>query len=456
MAPNFLSRAAAALGLTKAPTGVGFALPITGGFIPSHWPWNFWQQGRDPLGAGPSPIIAACVRTYSETVASLPARHVSEVPGEGVKVISTSPLSRVLRSPNPYQTGPDFFAMLVADLFSTGNAFAVAVRDDRHQITELHPLPARAVNILVGHAPDGDPQVFYQLPALPMLPASLAGQVVPARDVLTLRINATPRDPLRGMTPIETLASQIASTGAIASHQAAFFSNMSRPSGLLTTDERLTKEQMMQLRGAWEAQSQQLNAGGVPVLASGLKWQSMAIASQDAQLVEAYGLGVEEIARAFRIPQVLIGRLDGASQFGTIPALISLWLSQGLGHAMQLIEAAFTSFFALSPGTRLDLDEGALLRADPAARADILVKLVGAGVMSPNEARRSEGLPDTAAGDEPRTLQQQVPLSVATGTTTEAPVADVPPAPAPQERALLPRPAETIERRLRLIAGAVQ
>ncbi|MGA0615624.1 phage portal protein [Paracoccus sp. KR1-242] len=455
MAPNFLTRAFAALGLTKAPSAVGFALPISGGFIPSSWPWNFWQQGRDPLGAGPSPIVQACISTYAQTVASLPARHVSEVPGEGVKVITTSPLSRVLRAPNPYQSPVDFFDMLTRDLFTTGNAFAVALRDDRYQITALHPVPARGTTIHVGHHDDGEPQVFYAIPNLPLLPASLAGQIVTSRDVMHLKLNSDPRAPLRGRSPIEALAAQIASTNAIAAHQAAFFNNMARPSGVLTTDERLTKEQMMQLRSAWETQSQHLNAGNVPVLASGLKWQSMSITSQDAQLAEAYRLGVEEIARAFRIPQPLIGSLEGASQYGTVATLAALWAAQGLGSVLQLIEAAFGAFFGLPAGQRLDLDEGALLRADPAARADILVKLVGAGVMSPNEARRSEGLPDTAAGGEPRTLQQQVPLSVATGTTTEAPVADVPPpAPAPQERALLPRPAETIERRLRLIAGA--
>ncbi|MFG6080739.1 phage portal protein [Paracoccus litorisediminis] len=453
MAQNFLTRAAAALGLAKAPNVVGFALPITGGFIPSSWPWNFWQQGRDPVGSSASPIVQACIATYAQTVASLPARHVSEVPGEGVKVISTSPLSRVLRAPNPYQTPVDFFSMLTADLFGCGNAFAACIRDDRHQVIELHPLPARSVIVHVAHHDDGDPATFYAIPNLPLLPASLAGQVIPARDLLHLRINADPRAPLRGRSPVEALAAQIASTNAIAAHQAAFFSNMSRPSGLLTTDERITKEQMMQLRDAWQNQSQQLNSGGVPILASGLKWQTMSITSQDSQLVEAYGLGVEEIARAFRIPLPLIGNLSGASQYGTIADLASLWAAQGLGSVLQLIEASFGGFFGLPTGTRMDLDESALLRADPAGRADILVKLVGAGVMSPNEARRSEGLPDAEFGDEPRVLQQMVPLSAATGTTTEAPVADIP-APAPEERALLPAPSDTIERRLRLIAGA--
>ncbi|MFG6082049.1 phage portal protein [Paracoccus litorisediminis] len=468
MAQSLLTRAAAALGLglsltTKRPAvAAGYPLPISGGSIPASWPWNFWQQGRDPVGfTGASPIVAACVRTYSETVASLPARHVSEYPGEGTQVITTSPLSRVLRAPNPYQTGPDFFAMLVADLFACGNAFAVAVRDDRNMIVELHPVAARSVSIHVAHDPDGSAAIFYLLPDAALLPASLAGQVIPQRDMLHLKLGADPRNPLRGRSPVEALAAQIASTGAISAHQAAFFGNMARPSGVLTTDERLTKEQVVQLREAWMRQASELNSGGVPILSSGLKWQAMAISSQDAEIAAAYGMGVEEIARAFRIPLPLIGNLAGSSQYGTVAALTSLWLAQGLGHALRLVETSMGAFFGLPPGQRMDMDQSALLRTDPTTRAAIATQLVGAGILSPNEARRSEGLPDVEFGDEPRVLQQMVPLSMATVTATEAPtpapVTDVPPAPAPEpdgaaeERAL--RPALSVERRLHLIAG---
>jgi hypothetical protein len=54
----------------------------------------------------------------------------------------------------------------------------------------------------------------------------------------------------------------------------------------------------------------------------------------------------------------------------------------------------------------------ALLRMDPTARADGAQKLVGAGIVSPNEARLREDLGPVQGGNEPIVQQQNWPLSV--------------------------------------------
>ncbi|WP_134679391.1 phage portal protein [Paracoccus ravus] len=453
---NLLQRLAAAIRPPAVkgapPTAMGYPLPITGGFIPESWPWNWWQQGRDPVSAGVSPIVAACVSTYAETVASLPARHVSEVPGQGVQVVTTSPLSRILRSPNEYQSGVDFLDCLVRDLYATGNSMCAAIRDDRHQIAELHPLPARETPLHVAYDDDGGTAVFYQLPTSAHLPRTLAGAILPARDVLHLRLHTSARSPLVGQSPVAHLAASIEMTNSIMQNGATFFSNMSRPSGVITTDERLTKEQMAVLRETWQSQSAALNSGRVPILGSGLKWQSLSINSVDAQLIASYELGAKEIARAFRVPLPLIGDQSGASQYGTTEALASLWLAMGLGHTLELIETGISRFFNLPPTQRLDLDESALLRADQAARAEVLAKLVINGILSPNEARLREGLPDTPFGDEPRAQSQMVPLSAAGAVAEPDAVVSLPAAPVSEVRAL-PPPDDRIAARLRLVAG---
>ena len=58
-----------------------------------------------------------------------------------------------------------------------------------------------------------------------------------------------------------------------------------------------------------------------------------------------------------------------------------------------------------------NIDTDALLRTDFKTRIEALARGVQTGIFSPNEARRREGLPAVANGDEPRVQQQQVGLS---------------------------------------------
>ena len=74
---------------------------------------------------------------------------------------------------------------------------------------------------------------------------------------------------------------------SLAGNQAAFFANMNRPSGVLSTDEKLKRDELATLREAFDARSKDINAGGLPILSHGLKFQPMHITSQDAQLIEA-------------------------------------------------------------------------------------------------------------------------------------------------------------------------
>lgn len=434
-----LSRLASALGIGKGLTTAGYQLPITGGVIPASWPWNFWQQGRDPIDGGPNAIVHACADAYAQTIAALPARHVSEYDGKGVQKITTSALSRVLRRPNSYSTKTDFMMNMVKTLMFFGNSYALAYRNDRQEIVELHLLHPRTTTPMVDRETG---EIFYAVGDNEMLPVETAQMVVPARDMFHLRLY-TPRHPLIGISPIQHLAASIASTNAINNHQAAFFNNMARPSGVISTDERLTKEQMVQLREAWRAQAADLNSGGVPILSAGLKWQAMAITSQDAQLVEAFRMGVEDIARAFRVPLPLIGDTRNAN-YNNVEVLVANWMAQGLGFLIEHIEHGFSAFFNVPVDTHCQFDVDALMRTDLVGRIDAWTKGITGGLYSPNEARRKEGLPDADFGNEPRLQAQVVPLS----QVGAEPVESAPSAPAAtDDTPALPAPEQTEEER---------
>lgn len=405
------------------PFGGGYQLPISGGWIPSNWSWNWWQQGKNIVRHGESSTVHASIDAYAQTIASLPGYHNKETGKGGNTALKGTPVSNFLRYPNSYQTRSDFMLNIIKQLLYNGNAYAVGIRDDRDQIISTHIVDSR------GTQPYIEPEtkeIFYGIGHNPLLD-SLPEMLVPQRDVVHLRLY-TPRHPLIGVSPIENLAASIAANNAILGHQATFFSNMSRPSGVLTTDEKLNKEQMMMLREAWESQSQGINSGRIPILSSGLGWQSMSINSQDSQLIDAYRMGIEEIARAFRVPLPLIGD-NRNNTYNNVEQLINSWLAMGLGFLLEHIERSFDRYFEIPEDEHINYDTDVLMRTDFQGRIEALSKAVTNGIYSPNEAREKEKLDAVEYGEEPRVQAQNVPLSAAgqiPETTPSAPTAGTP------------------------------
>lgn len=400
---------------------MAYPLPISGGFIPSSWPWNWWQQGRNPVGhADNVAAVQSATDAYAQAIASIPAGHFEILADESRSRMKNSAVNRVLRNPNGYQTGSDFKLNGIKSLLLRGNMYAVALRNDRNEVRELHLLPHSTTPYI-------EPEtkaVFYGLGDNPML-GSL-DMMVPARDVFHLRLY-TPRHPLVGVSPIESAAASIMSNAAITHHQASFFNRMSRPSGVLSTDAKLNRDQMAQLREAWEEQAKGMDAGGIPILSSGIKWESMGISSQDAQLVEAFNMTVNDIARAFRVPLPIIQLYDQGSTYNNVEQLYSQWLSGGLGFLVEHMERALEKFFGLPESQCIHFNTDALLRTDFAGRVEGYTKLVQGGLMTPNEARhRLDSLPRVKNGDTPMVQQQMVPL----GWTEQQPAPEPAPAPA--------------------------
>ena len=79
--------------------------------------------------------------------------------------------------------------------------------------------------------------------------------VVPARDVLHIKLEAKPGEPLVGIPPLRHAAAAIAAQNAIGSQLISFFANMSRPSGDPVDPLNLTEAQIKRLRERWNEQS---------------------------------------------------------------------------------------------------------------------------------------------------------------------------------------------------------
>lgn len=397
-----------------------YTLPISGGWLPDGVPINWWQTGMDiqPIGAR-SAMVEACVSAYAQTIAMCPGGHWRKNSKGGRDAVTTSALSRVLKRPNFYQTISDFLMNAVRHLYLDGNTYALAQRNDRFEITDLHLMDARLCKPVV--ATTGD--VFYRLAGNAVVDNLLNTTyplLVPARDVLHIRLQADRRYPfpLWGQTPLLAALSDMQVTDAIAGQQIQFYMNQARPSAVLSTDLTLDKDQTQALRDRWDEQTRGMQQGKTPILTHGLKVQPWSAGGRDSQIAEMMKMSKENIALVFRIPLQVLG-LAGGATFGSTEALMQFWLAGGLNFAINHVEQSFDSLFGLkgAPDEWTEFSTDVLLRSAMKDRIEALTRGVQGGIYSPNEARNKEDLDSVEAGDEPRVQQQVVPLSAANQIT---------------------------------------
>lgn len=394
-----------------------YYLPISGGWLPDGTSTNFWQLGENVLPATTrSAVVEACVSAYSQTTAMCPGDHWRLNDKGGRERVTNSALSRVLRRPNAYQSISDFMLNATRQLYLEGNAYALALRNERYEITELHLMDSRLSYPQL--ATTGD--VFYHLYGNAVIEREIPGALmVPQRDVLHIRLHADRNRrypyPLWGQTPLLAALDDIGFGGAITKQQTDFYRNEARPSAVLSTDLVLDKDQTQFLRDRWDEQSQGIHQGKTPILTAGLKVQPWSSAPKDAQIAELLKVSETHIAIAFRIPLQILG--IGGQPLGSTEALMQFWIATGLGFALNHIEEAFGLLFNLKgvPDDYCAFDTTALLRSQFKDRIDALARGVQGGILSPNEARASEGYDKVKFGDEPRVQAQVVPLSAASG-----------------------------------------
>src|SRR5215204_353684 len=426
-------------------------LPITGGWL-SHNAGqyvNWWQNGHDVVRGSSGAMVEACVGAYSQTVAMCPGDHWRGEENGGRKRVMNSAVSRLLRKPNAYQSISDFLLNATRSLYMQGNTYALALRNDRFEIEQLHLMNPSQCSARVAETGD----MFYQLGGNDVVDRMFAeggrraDLVVPARDVLHIKLH-TPNNPLLGETPLQAAAPDILASQAMTSQQIAFYLNQARPSFVLTTDHELTSEQVDMLREKWNAQSQGMAQGGTPILSAGLKPQFMSTSNKDAELAAIMKLSDEHVSLVFRVPMQILGL--GSTPFASTEALMNSWISSGLGFTLNHIEDAIGRLFNLKglPDEYVEFDTSVLLRSAVKDRVDALAASIKGGVRTINEARREESLPEVDGGDEIRIQQQDVPLDwwekeqAAKDKAATAAAAAKPQLPAPAPAPALPAPAK--------------
>lgn len=369
--------------------------------------WGGAWQGAIERDA-PQDILAfsavfACVTGIARDVAKLYLRAVSENEGICTPLPATSPYSRVFARPNHFQNRIKFIEQWVISLLLWGNAYAVKRRDARGMVQALYLLHPERVTPLVTTSGD----VYYRLATdhLAGLPDSIT---IPASEIIHDTM-ASLWHPLAGVSPIYACGMAATIGNKIQKNSAGFFANMSRPSGILTAEGDIPEETAKRLKKEFEEGFSGQNIGRIAVGGHGMKYVPMMIPAEDAQLIEQLKWTVEDVGRCFHYP---LYKLGGTVPPGsTVETLNQTYYSECLQPIMESIELCMTEGLEMPPGYQAEFDLDGLLRMDHGAMAKTEEVLVGAGIKSPDEARRKFNLAPVPGGNTPYMQQQNFSLA---------------------------------------------
>lgn len=346
--------------------------------------------------------VFACSTLIASDIAKLRIKLVAR--NDGIWEETNNPAySPVLRKPNDYQNRIQFLESWVLSKLHRGNAYLLKGRDSRGVVNKLYPLDPNRCRPLV--ADDGS--VFYQLNA-----DDLSGiddsVIVPAREIIHDRMNCM-FHPLVGVSPI--MASGLAATQGlnIQTSSARLFQNNSTPGGILTAPGEIKDTTAKRLKEDWEQNFSGKNIGRVAVLGDGLKYEKMALTAVEGQLIEQLKWTAEVVCSTYHVPPYKIG-VGSLPSYNNVQALNVEYYSQCLQVLIEAIELCLDEGLEMAPdiGTELDLDN--LLRMDSVTQVTAEKEAVGAGIKSPNEARKRFDLKPVKGGESPYLQQQNYSL----------------------------------------------
>lgn len=331
------------------------------------------------------PAYYAALRITAGALGSLPI-HVYRS-GTKEKVEQRTVLSRA----NPRQTTPQWARTGWLHYFAWGNAYSRKVRDGSGQVREVWPVHPSRVR-------DREVEPTAQNPAGKLHLVNINGVEHRWTPYEMLHLPYVSFDGLTGVRPLEVFRQSLGIAIAGDDTSARLFSNGSRLSGVLTTEQKLDNDGAARLKKRWkEKTSGVANAGDIAVLDSGAKFAPIALPPQDAQLLESRQWAVDEIGRMIGVPPHLIGNVEKSTSWGTgIEQQVLGWMKFILQTPLTDSESVWTDEL-LPSGMYVKHSVEGLLRGDSASRASLYHSAITDGWMTRNEVRALEDL-DSADG----------------------------------------------------------
>jgi HK97 family phage portal protein len=372
--------------------------------MPWRWPWTRHDRALWNVGDMPAASTYAAMRVTPSTAlqhsavwacVDLIASAISTLPLYAYRRGDRDPLPDLpplLRQPSATMNLPDWLYAALQSLLLRGNCYGQIV--DR---AGAGLLPAQ-VELL---APD-------------------TVAVTAEQGRLVIRVNGDEVDPasiwhvkaytsagnVTGLSPIAYARQAVGLGLAAEKFGAQFFGDGAIPTGMITTDQRISSEHAEALKERWSAryntdrwQPTHSSGRGIAVLGDGAKFQPITIPPEESQFLETTRANVATVARYFRVqPELIGGESGGSLTYANVEQRALDFLQFGLAPWLVRLETAISGL--LSSTTHVKFNAGALVRTDLLTRYQAHESGIRAGWLLASEVRELEDRPPVAGIDD--------------------------------------------------------
>ncbi|HKY47518.1 MAG TPA: phage portal protein [Acidimicrobiia bacterium] len=314
-------------------------------------------------------------------------------------VLSTMPVYRTVNgetaTPSSWMTNPDPL------VYASWHEFAKQLFWD-YMLGEAFVLP-------LAYFSDGWPMRFRVVPPW-LVDVQMAGGGRVYRlggpggtdvtdEILHIRYKSTTDKP-HGAGPLESAGGRMLTAGVLATYIREVVSTGGVPAYTLETEAELTPDDAQDLLEQWVA-SRAANLGHPPVLDSGASLKThKAMSPKDMAMIEIAQFTEGRIADLIGVPRSLVGLPSGDSMtYSNVSSWFDHHDRSSLRPKASTVMAALSNW-ALPRGQAAELNRDEYSRPAFNERAEAWVKLVTAGIVTPEEVRAAERL----KGEAPATV----------------------------------------------------
>ena len=329
-----------------------------------------------------------------------PSRYAHDAPGHaaitslnaragGEPVSADHPLQRLLDAPNPFWTRGDLWRATETHLSLWGAAFWALDRDERGAIAEIWPLRPDRMRVI----PDADRYIkgFVYI--------GDGGKLAPyiPEDIVWMRY-FNPLDEYAGLSPIAPLrlSADMGLDALLANRK--LLQNDSAPGLIIETAANPTDAEVSAFYQRWESRYQGVEKTRRPaLLGAGMTAANLGFSPRDMEYIESLRWSLEDIARVFGVPKMMIGDLEHTTYSNFSTARRIFW-EDTVSAQLALYEDALQRYLLPHFGdsaltVKFDLSGVEALKESEENKANRRRLYVETGIMSVDEVRREMGLP---------------------------------------------------------------
>lgn len=336
--------------------------------------------------------VWACVTLIAENLASLPLVPYIKQADDKRIVDQESALYKILHDrPNSRHTAMVFWMIMIFNYVLRGNAYARKEVDARGEIIALWPLSSCQMQPYE----DENGEIYYRYQK------NFAIQTYTADKILHIRGLG---NNIMGLGVLDYMRASAGLSIKAQNHMAKTFAKDARRPGLLYTGGKVLNDPQRDAVRKNFSEITMGNGSGLYLMEGDFKFEQLGMTPADLQLLETRKFTVQDIARWFGVPSILVNDTQETTSLGSsVEQIVEGFYKLKLRTMVTLFEQAIREQ-VYTPQQRAkrmyaEFNFDALLRSSLSERMDIYAKGAQNGIYKRNECRKRENLDPLPGGD---------------------------------------------------------